>query len=178
MLNNQSYVWTYYCIGRYPFGICHWNATPYCRTSHHTRHTELWKKISSHRWTSLASSLYFWLHQVEEFRFNDCRVVVFYIILWNFPFIGFDLLSKEINCIRLLQQGITFVLLIRKNNPSIVYLILYFFDKLIGSFSFIIAIAFMWYISLLCDIFRSYVIKTPPQQSLVNKNVRNIPRGL
>ena len=101
-------------------------------------------------WTSLASSLYFWLHQVEEFRFNDCRVVVFYIILWNFPFIGFDLLSKEINCIRLLQQGITFVLLIRKNNPSIVYLILYFFDKLIGSFSFIIAIAFMWYISLLC----------------------------
>ncbi|MPN56352.1 hypothetical protein SDC9_204040 [bioreactor metagenome] len=58
----------------------------------------------------LGAVLDLFLHQIEDLRCDDGLVVLFYIVLGDFPFIHYGLFGKEIGNVVLLQQCITLVL--------------------------------------------------------------------
>lgn len=64
---------------------------------------------------ALTSLQHFTLDHLEYFRLDNGFVVILYIILWDFLFVDFGLLGKEVCGVRLLQKGITFILFVFKN---------------------------------------------------------------
>ena len=55
------------------------------------------------------------LDHLEGFRVDDGLVISFHVVLWNLAFVDLCLFGQEIHGIRLLQQGIALVLLIRED---------------------------------------------------------------